>query len=322
MTKRKPLNRGKQKEKSTGSRPENPGGSRRDDQVGGQGAKPRQVARQSWRPETTTSRSQSDKRNRGVDKNSGRARNRAHSNANNNAGNTEWLYGTHPVHEALKNPRRTLHRLIATSKAANALPPGATDRIRPELATADEIAELLPEGAVHQGLTLHAAPLPDLALEDVMAPFDKTGASPLLFLDQVSDPHNVGAILRSAAAFGAAAVIVQDRHAPQVTGTLAKSASGAVEHIPLIRVTNLSRALEAAADAGYFRLGLAGEADEVLGTQNLSDKIAIVLGAEGPGLRRLTREKCDLLVKLPTHEPISSLNVSNAAAVALFAVSK
>lgn len=318
MTKRKPLNRGKQKEKSTGSRPENPGRSRREDQVGGQGAKQRQVAGQSWRPETTTSRSQSDKRNRGADKSSGRARNSANSNAINN----EWLYGTHPVHEALKNPRRTLHRLIATSKAADALPPGAADRIRPELATSEEIAELLPDGAVHQGLTLHAAPLPDLALEDVMAPFDETEAPPLLFLDQVSDPHNVGAILRSAAAFGAAAVIVQDRHAPQVTGTLAKSASGAVEHIPFIRVTNLSRALEAAADAGYFRLGLAGEADEVLGTQNLSDKIALVLGAEGPGLRRLTREKCDLLVKLPTHEPISSLNVSNAAAVALFAVSK
>ncbi len=294
--------------------------------MGGQGAKRRQVAGQSWRPETTTSRPQSDKRSRGIGKSSGRARNSANgntrNNAKNNANNNEWLYGTHPVHEALKNPRRTLHRLIATSKAADALPPGATDRIRPELATSDEIAELLPERAVHQGLTLHAAPLPDLDLEDVMAPFDETEAPPLLFLDQVSDPHNVGAILRTASAFGAAAVIVQDRHAPQVTGTLAKSASGAVEHIPLIRVTNLSRALEAAADAGYFRLGLAGEADEVLGTQNLSDKIALVLGAEGPGLRRLTREKCDLLVKLPTHEPISSLNVSNAAAVALFAVSK
>jgi 23S rRNA (guanosine2251-2'-O)-methyltransferase len=214
---------------------------------------------------------------------------------------------------------------VATAKAAQALSQegliGSTPaRIHPELATGDELAGLLPQGAVHQGLALHVAPLPDLGIEDVVTPLSESQGPALLFLDQVSDPHNVGAIIRSAAAFGATAVIVQDRHAPQITGTLAKSASGAVEHVPIIRVTNLARALEAVADVGYFRVGLAGEAEEDLGKTTLTGKIALVLGAEGPGLRRLTREKCDLLVKLPTHEPISSLNVSNAAAVALFAI--
>lgn len=303
MSKRKPLNRGKQKEKSgtsrAGSAGENPDG-----RPGGHTGQIRGHAGQ----------------NRG--RRSGQTGGSARPQQRDNAKNSHWLYGIHPVHEALNNQKRTLHRLIATKKSAEALPPGTADRARPELATSDEIAELLPQGAVHQGLALHAAPLPPLALEDILTPLSEAESPPLLFLDQVSDPHNVGAILRSAAAFGAAAVVVQDRHAPQVTGTLAKSASGAVEHIPLIRVTNLARALETVADEGYFRLGLAGEADETLGTQDLTGKIALVLGAEGPGLRRLTRERCDLLVRLPTAGPISSLNVSNAAAVALFAVKK
>lgn len=274
----------------------------------------------SWKPRTTGSpprhRSERSERSISVPKSSGPKS----SGPAFNAANSDWLYGAHPVHEALKNPKRTLHRLIATSKSAEALPPEAKSRLRPELATSDEIGAMLPEGAVHQGLALHTAPLPELDLLDILDHQDASDAPPLLFLDQVTDPHNVGAIIRSAAAFGAAAVIVQDRHAPQITGTLAKSASGALEHIPVVRVTNLARALEAVADAGYFRVGLAGEADQELNKANLAGKTAIVLGAEGPGLRRLTREKCDLLVRLPTRGPISSLNVSNAAAVALFAV--
>ena len=197
------------------------------------------------------------------------------------------------------------------------MPSDSAHEVQVELKTADEITDALPDGAVHQGLAMHAAPLPELDLADIL---ESNSKAPLLFLDQVSDPHNVGAILRSAAAFGAAAVIVQDRHAPQVTGVLAKSASGALEVTPIIRVTNLSRALEETADAGYFRIGLAGEAELNLGQHTPSDKIVLVLGAEGPGMRRLTREKCDQLVKLPTREPISSLNVSNAAAVALYAL--
>lgn len=337
MSKRKPLNRGKQNENRR-SPARSPAGSpakssqgesgkasrgnsaRKSDTRPGNPAKGSRASgggsgKSSWKPQTTGSAPK-----RRSERNERSTTSPALTRPTFNSANNDWLYGAHPVHEALKNPKRTLHRLIATSKAAEALPTDAKDRVRPELATSDEVSTMLPEGAVHQGLALHTAPLPELGLEDILSPFEESDAAPLLILDQVSDPHNVGAIIRSAAAFGAAAVIVQDRHAPQITGTLAKSASGAVEHIPVIRVTNLARALEAVADAGYFRIGLAGEADQELGKVTLGGKTAIVLGAEGPGLRRLTREKCDLLVKLPTHEPISSLNVSNAAAVALFAV--
>lgn len=227
------------------------------------------------------------------------------------------LYGVHPVVAALANPKRRLNRLLATSKAAGALtlPQG----LAVEIQTSEEISRLLPPGAVHQGLALEAEPLPQPTLEEAIATAHPDDA-PLMVLDQVTDPHNVGAILRSAAAFGAGAVIVQDRHAPEITGVLAKSASGALEVTPLIRVTNLARALDQCRDAGYFCVGLAGEAEETFTSFDLPRRVALVMGAEGPGLRRLTRERCDVLLKLPTREPISSLNVSNAAAVALYAV--
>ena len=288
MTKRKPLNRGNQNDTNrTHRRPakggEKPSGGHRD-----------------------TNKTQGDSRRGDSRKSQG-----------NSNKNPDWLYGAHAVHAALQNSKRTIHRLLATRKAAEALPQSGRNH-QIELKTGDEIADLLPQGAVHQGLALHVAPLPELDLIDVFE--NAAPKAPLLILDQVSDPHNVGAILRSASAFGAAAVIVQDRHAPQITGVMAKSASGAVEVTPIIRVTNLSRALEEIADAGYFRVGLAGESEAVLGKTQLGEKVALILGAEGPGMRRLTREKCDVLVKLPTQEPISSLNVSNAAAVALFAI--
>jgi 23S rRNA (guanosine2251-2'-O)-methyltransferase len=205
-----------------------------------------------------------------------------------------------------------------TANLAKSLP--SDPAVKPEIMSPQELDSLLPEGSVHQGLAVQAEPLSPPALDQVLTDETNRTAPPLIFLDQVSDPHNVGAILRSAAAFGAAALIVQDRHAPPITGTLAKTASGAVEHVPIIRVTNLSRALEVAERSGYFRIGLAGEAIETLSSYSIPNKVALVLGAEGPGLRRLTREKCDVLLRLPTQEPISSLNVSNAAAVALFAL--
>lgn len=280
MTKRKPLNRGNKKENLDGGKA-GKRPPRRPGRASSRGEPPRQRARETGLP---------------------------------------WLYGFHAVEAALKNPRRTFHKLVGTDKALKSLGVRMPADLKVERATAEEIASHLPEGAVHQGLALHVAPLPSVELEDVLAPVGEEVARPLVVLDQVSDPHNVGAILRSAAAFGAAAVVVQDRHAPQVSGVLAKSASGALEHMPLIRVTNLARALETMGGAGYFRIGLAGEAESALGEIDLPEKLALVLGAEGPGLRRLTREKCDTLIKLPTEEPISSLNVSNAAAVALFAV--
>jgi 23S rRNA (guanosine2251-2'-O)-methyltransferase len=230
-----------------------------------------------------------------------------------------WLFGAHAVKAALTNPRRHLRRLVLTRNAAREVD-SDNIRIQPEIADPKAIDKLLPPGAVHQGFALLADPLPELALEDVCAPA-KTG-HPVVVLDQVSDPHNVGAILRTAAAFGARALVVQDRHAPPITGTLAKAASGAVEHVPIVRVTNIARAMEELAELGYWRVGLAGEAATALAEAPLDQPVVLALGAEGDGLRRLTRENCDLLARLPTDGPIASLNVSNAAAVALYEVSR
>lgn len=224
-----------------------------------------------------------------------------------------WIYGHHPVLEALKNPLRVKHRLVATRNAARDLPEGAT----PEILDPREIDRLLPEGAVHQGLALLTLPLSTPDLSALLQ-----GRRTLVFLDHVSDPHNIGAILRSAAAFGAGAVITTQRHAPQVTGVLAKSASGAIEHVPYVQIRNLADALIAAHEAGYVRLGL-DERGEDLGAALAATRafpVALVFGAEGPGLRERTRATCDRLVRLPTMGPIGALNVSNAAAVALYAV--
>lgn len=176
---------------------------------------------------------------------------------------------------------------------------------------------LLP-GAVHQGVALDAAPLPETSLEALLA----TAPKLLLLLDQVTDPHNVGAILRSAAAFGADAVLLTDRHAPGQGGVLAKTASGALEHVPLITVVNLARTMATLRDAGFWCIGLAEEGAQDIAAHDLSGKTALVLGAEGEGLRRLTRERCDALARLPTQGAIGSLNVSNAAAVALYEVKR
>jgi len=229
------------------------------------------------------------------------------------------LFGRHPVEAALANPARPVSRLWVTGPAdetlleqarARGLEPTGTDR--------EALAALLPPGAVHQGLALAVGPLPDPALEDLPVA-DPAGADVVMVLDQVSDPHNVGAILRSAAALGARAVITQDRHAPAETATLAKAASGALERMPLIRVTNIARALEALRDKGYWSVGLDAAAPVTLAGAGLSGPLALVLGAEGAGLRRLTRETCDHLARLPmVPGAMESLNVSNAAAVALY----
>ena len=221
-----------------------------------------------------------------------------------------WIYGQHPVHAALVNPARARLRLIATRNAARELPHDAA----PEILEPAAIDKLLPQGAVHQGVALLAEPLIQPALGEIL---EREGT--LVFLDQVTDPHNVGAILRSAAAFGAAGVVTTLRHAPPVTSVLAKAASGALEHVPYCQVTNLAEALRAARDAGWLVLGL-DEAGEPLESIAPGSRTAIVLGAEGTGLRELTRKLCDQIVRLRTNGPIGSLNVSNAAAVALYAL--
>ena len=230
-----------------------------------------------------------------------------------------WLYGTHAVAAALANPARRVLRLVATAEAARTLPAGAA---APELLARPEIDRLLPPGAVHQGLALLVEPLDGWAVEDVARAAALRDQAVVLVLDQVTDPHNVGAILRSAAAFGALAVLVPDRHAPEETGALAKAASGALERMPLVRVTNVVRALDLLKEAGFWTAGLAADAPRTLAAAALTGRVALVLGAEGEGLRRLTREHCDHLVRLPMKGEMESLNVSNAAAIALYELAR
>jgi len=236
------------------------------------------------------------------------------------SGGAPWLWGHHAVAAALKNPNRKFVRLVATEDAAAELAGllGEAAPIDPQVMNRDSIAKLLPPGAVHQGVALLAKTLKPWQLEDVIAHLGQTERAVVVVLDQVTDPHNIGAILRSAAAFGAVAVVLPDRNAPEISGTLAKSASGAVEHVPLVRVVNLNRTLELLKKAGFWSVGLAGEAEQTLASHKLGGRVALVLGSEGDGLRRLTREACDLMARLPTQGPVASLNVSNAAAIALY----
>jgi len=229
-----------------------------------------------------------------------------------------WFFGSHAVAEALKNPARRANRLIATRNAARDLDENCP--LSPEILDPKEISRILPEGAVHQGLGLLVEPLPEPDLEETCAPAE--AGRPVLVLDQVTDPHNVGAILRTAAAFGARAVVTTRRHSPEVTGTLAKVASGAVEHVPYVRIGNLSEALTELQEIGYQVIGLAEEGEAVLSALAPFGPVAIVLGAEGTGLRQKSKATCDVLAKLPTRPPIASLNVSNAAAVALYEVAR
>jgi 23S rRNA (guanosine2251-2'-O)-methyltransferase len=248
------------------------------------------------------------------------------------AGGPYWLYGSHAVKAALGNPHRRLLRLLLAEgdsgdaqeiRALCVRPPDdPRGPIHVETADRAEISRLLPDGAVHQGVAAMAQPLAPTHVEDLC---DRAGAAEnavVVVLDQVTDPHNVGAILRSAAAFGALAVVLTDRNAPPETGALAKSASGALELVPLIRVTNLVRALDQFKQAGFWCAGLAAEGQQTLAEAKLSGRVVLVLGSEGEGLRRLTRERCDLLVRLPTGGPIGHLNVSNAAAVGLYELAR
>ena len=227
------------------------------------------------------------------------------------------LWGRHAVEAALVNPERNHRKLWATREGLASLdgelPPG----FPLEFAEVADLARLVARDAPHQGLVLECGPLEDRFLTDVL---DGDADRPVVVLDQVTDPHNVGAIMRSAAAFGAAALVTQDRHAPPEGGVLAKSASGALEIVPWVRVVNLARALEEIAEAGYWRLGLAGEAEASLADALPAGPVALVLGAEGVCMRNNIAAHCDGLARLPITDAMESLNVSNAAAIALYAV--
>ena len=238
------------------------------------------------------------------------------------AAETVWLFGLHAVRDALLNPKRQKLRLVLTKNALDKLEEAvAASGMEPEMSDPRKFAAPIDAQSVHQGAALEVKPLDWGRLEDVAL---GDGAMPprIVLLDRVTDPHNVGAILRSAEVFGARAVVSMSRHAAPETGALAKTASGALERQPYVRVRNLADAITDLQGVGYLVLGLDGEAEETIGTAvaGKTDRaIALVMGAEGPGLRDKTKETCDQLVKIDYLGGFGSLNVSNAAAVALYA---
>lgn len=233
---------------------------------------------------------------------------------------TELIFGIHAAAAALRNPRREIRAVTATGNAVTRLADSLAARgTGVETVSAATLSARLGGETVHQGVLIEAAPLPEPVLEDVLALLSQAASpGPLIVLDRITDPHNVGAILRSAAAFGAAALVMTRRRSPPGDGALAKAASGAMEHVPVVRVPNLARALEAIGAAGIIRVGFDGEARARFEDAPLDAPLALVFGAEDKGMRRLTRENCDRLCRLATTGPIASLNVSNAAAIALY----
>jgi 23S rRNA (guanosine2251-2'-O)-methyltransferase len=241
-----------------------------------------------------------------------RARHRPAVPRESRAGDVARIYGFHSVSAALRAPRRELIKLYAT--------PAAAERLRADIAARgvetlilsnEEIAQRLPREAVHQGVLLEARPLAPIDISEL----PQRGL--IVVLDQVTDPHNVGAILRSAAAFAVDALVTTERHTPEFAGALAKSASGGLEHVAICSVANLARAMDEIGAMGYWRVGLDSEGPQTLEAADLSRPLALILGAEGKGLRRLTRENCDVMARLDMPGAIKSLNVSNACAVAL-----
>ena len=231
-------------------------------------------------------------------------------------GSRPRFWGRHAVIAALANPERNVRKLWGTREALAALSlPSVLPVVYADVA---DLGRMVPNDAPHQGLVAEVDPLEEIWLGDLLEQ-GRDDRRPLVVLDQVTDPHNVGAIMRSAAAFDALGIITQDRHAPPESGVLARSASGALETVPWVRVVNLARALDEIAEAGFWRIGLTGHATLTLAEAMGEARVAIVLGAEGEGMRQNTEAHCDQLAKLPISPKVESLNVSNAAAIALYA---
>jgi 23S rRNA (guanosine2251-2'-O)-methyltransferase len=237
------------------------------------------------------------------------------------------VYGRHAVAAALANPRRHWRRLLVAAgqeaegraliASARAQQLGSKESV--QVVDHNGLAAILPTAAVHQGLALEVEPLAGRTLDDVLQPVgEAAGRAIIVVLDRLSDPHNIGAVLRSAAAFGALAVVIPGHGAPPIGGALAKAASGALENVPLIRVVNLARTIDRLKEAGFWICGLAETASRPLAELDLGERVAIVLGSEGSGIRRLVSARCDVVARLPTRREQPTLNVSNAAAVALY----
>ncbi|MDH5723607.1 MAG: 23S rRNA (guanosine(2251)-2'-O)-methyltransferase RlmB [Alphaproteobacteria bacterium] len=245
-----------------------------------------------------------------------------------NKKNSPNLYGFHTVREAWLNEERIVQTLYLTPQSVRGFEETLSEsqkrglkRPKPTIVEKQNLERLLPKGAVHQGTALTCAPLEEIDLQDFIIKSHSRERFCLAMLDQVTDPHNVGAIIRSACAFGIDGIIMQKKHAPTLDGVLAKSACGGIEHVPVAYVTNLNRAIEELRESLFLVCGLDSETDQFLSNIPANNKIMMILGAEGKGMRHSLREKCDLMVKLPTIGPIASLNVSNAAAIAFYALS-
>ncbi len=234
----------------------------------------------------------------------------------------EWIFGAHAVEAALSNPKRNLRRLVSAGPAKPRISEIAAKRgIAIDTVSKSELDQLLPAESVHQGVAVLSEPLPDIAIEEFLDDLSDPTCL-VVVLDQATDPRNVGAVLRSAAAFGASAVVLPERRASGTTGILAKAASGALERVPLIHVVNLARTLDLLKDSGFWSIGLDGGSDTDLRRIESPARCVVVLGSEGEGLRRLTREKCDYLARIAISDAVESLNLSNAAAVALYELAR
>jgi 23S rRNA (guanosine2251-2'-O)-methyltransferase len=232
------------------------------------------------------------------------------------------IYGKHAVIEALKNKARRKTKLWLTSEAISELEASLLEICAVQIKSRKEIDVLVPSGSVHQGMILFCEPLSQPTLKDFLNRLKNMEEAGVVILDQVSDPQNIGAIMRSSLAFGAKAIIVQDKNAPEETASLVKAAAGTFEHLPMIREVNISRALEELKKVGFWSVGLDGYAEKELSSLPKIEKWALVMGSEGKGMRRLVSENCDFLARLPISEHVESLNVSVAAGVALYELSK
>ena len=230
------------------------------------------------------------------------------------------LYGRHAVLAALKNPSRHIEKILCTKENATEIL--QTTSFTPQIVERKEIDKLLPADAVHQGFALFCSRLPNVSLEEIIEQAQNKTSCHVLILDQVTDPQNIGAIIRSAVAFETLALIVQDKNSPLENGAMDKAAAGMIEHLPVVRVTNLSRAIEKLKEAGFWTIGMDGYAKTTLDKLDSTAKTAIIMGSEGKGMRRLVEENCDISVRLPISPLTESLNVATAAAITLYEINK